>query len=167
MQSLALLLVGSRDAPAIARDALRQLPLTEGQRDVALVLVHELVANAVQHGEGEVYVRALSDARRVTVSVRDDGPGFSWTAPAGLPPPELGGWGLCLVDRLAAAWGIERAPTTVWFRVPRIGAWAGFAHSAHPNRDGSLGAGEEAEGRSSGRDGTWPEERPTLGCRGG
>lgn len=89
------------------------------QRVVAL-LASELITNAVVHGpaEGVVDVRVTRDGDRLRVGVGDQA--------AGLPvlldpsPSAVSGRGVLLVERLAAAWGVEAAGAgkTVWFEVP-------------------------------------------------
>jgi anti-sigma regulatory factor (Ser/Thr protein kinase) len=86
-----------------------------------LLLTCELVNNSVLHGEVdeskviEIELRATGTGLRAQVT--DPGPGF---APAGRTRDfdEPGGWGLVLVERLAAAWGVERDERTrVWFEL--------------------------------------------------
>ena len=103
----------------IARSVLRPLAcdLGEHAEDVAL-LVSELLANAVEHGNGdalELSVR-ISDGR-LRAEVVDGGHGFE--------PPEFDfdplrphGHGLELVDRIAEGWGVyEGNSTHVWFEL--------------------------------------------------
>ena len=87
------------------------------------LLVTELLTNSVSHACASedwiaLDVELLTDAVRVVVS--DRGPGFT---PDPSPKPHLdrpGGWGLCLVDRLADRWGVDRAgETAVWFEIDR------------------------------------------------
>jgi anti-sigma regulatory factor (Ser/Thr protein kinase) len=86
-----------------------------------MLLTCELVNNSVLHGEVderqviEVELRATENGLRAQVT--DPGPGF---APTGRTREfdEPGGWGLVLVERLAAAWGVERDDATrVWFEL--------------------------------------------------
>jgi anti-sigma regulatory factor (Ser/Thr protein kinase) len=86
-----------------------------------LLLTCELVNNSVLHGEAgeqdviEVELRATETGLRAQVT--DPGSGF---APAGRRSEidEPGGWGLVLVERIAASWGVERDDTTrVWFEL--------------------------------------------------
>ena len=86
-----------------------------------LLLLTELVTNAVRHGGAHVGrsvgVRVARSAGRVNVAVSDSGPGFEWRGRDASHPPAGGGYGLLLVDRMASRWGIERRErsTTVWF----------------------------------------------------
>jgi anti-sigma regulatory factor (Ser/Thr protein kinase) len=84
------------------------------------LLVSEAVTNSIRHGGvGPIELRVSVNPRTVRVEVEDRGPGFE---------PSLGdgdddrgsGWGLLLVDRLAARWGVvASANTTVWFELER------------------------------------------------
>lgn len=86
-----------------------------------MLLTCELVNNSVLHGAVderqviEIELRATEKGLRAQVT--DTGPGF---APAGRTRDfdEPGGWGLVLVERLAASWGVERdGRTRVWFEL--------------------------------------------------
>jgi anti-sigma regulatory factor (Ser/Thr protein kinase) len=86
-----------------------------------MLLTCELVNNSVLHGEVderqviEIELRATDNGLRAQVT--DPGPGF---APTGRTRDfdEPGGWGLVLVERLAASWGVERDDRTrVWFEL--------------------------------------------------
>lgn len=118
---------GGPEAAADARERLAALgeqlsPLTDAR--VSLLLT-ELVTNAVRHGgarDGEPIAVTLEHWPGLTrVSVSDPGPGFQWQRPDPRRPPEEGGYGLVLVDRMAQRWGIEPNDdsTTVWFELLR------------------------------------------------
>jgi anti-sigma regulatory factor (Ser/Thr protein kinase) len=91
-------------------------------RDNVLLLVTELVTNAVRHGgagpKRPVQVQLVHLAGCVEVAVADQGPGFTWS-PSPSTGNETGGWGLFLVDQIADAWGVEcTAPgSCVWFAI--------------------------------------------------
>lgn len=87
------------------------------------LLTSELVTNAVSHAGmagGQVILVRLSDGDRLRVEVLDEGPGFQrpnrW-----LDTEASSGWGLQLVERLAAAWGVEteNGRNLVWFELDR------------------------------------------------
>jgi anti-sigma regulatory factor (Ser/Thr protein kinase) len=87
------------------------------------LLVTELLTNSVRHAtEDGDWIGLDVDiyANAVRVVVTDRGPGFH---PEPTPQPHVdrsGGWGLCLVDRLADRWGVEHSDeTSVWFEVDR------------------------------------------------
>ena len=103
-------------ARQVARDALASWGL-ERLEDIAILLVSELVGNAVQHarhGGSELRLR-MTDMRhwlRIEVSDADPRPPrFQWR-----PGPDGSGFGLVLVDALAARWGVDQAAVgkTVW-----------------------------------------------------
>ena len=107
-----------------AREALRpfraELPGT-AYNDL-LLLVSETVTNAVRHAGAsedaaiELEVEARDGVVRVVVF--DEGPGFE--ARPAPDPGDHGGWGLRLVDRVAARWGTGREPRAhVWFELQR------------------------------------------------
>jgi anti-sigma regulatory factor (Ser/Thr protein kinase) len=118
-------LPATRQAPQDARALVAaQLDewLTPEQKQVALLLVSELVTNAVRHAESgfiQVGVRAHG---RVRVSVTDESPETPRQQWPG--PDEPGGRGLMIVDRLAQAWGVDPLPDDgkrIWFDVPDDG----------------------------------------------
>jgi len=91
-------------------------------RDDILLLVSELVTNAVRHADVgpdrslQIELRRWPD--RVRVEVAHTGPGFEHE---GVPPTldATGGWGLVIVDRIADRWGItsRSGATRVWFEL--------------------------------------------------
>ncbi len=123
---VSLELLRSVEAPAVARAAAsglcQDLGLSPSLHNTCLLLVSEVVSNAVLHSPGPLDSRILftataaGDAVRVTVT--DAGDGFSH--PIGLPPSPGRGYGLYLVDKGAREWGIDRVGgTRVWFELPR------------------------------------------------
>jgi anti-sigma regulatory factor (Ser/Thr protein kinase) len=100
--------------------------LTEAERQPVLLMLTELVTNAVRHGEGAdrprgVSVKVMECDVGVGASVTNPGTGFEWNGRQSDDPLEPGGYGLLLVDRMASRWGIERGAgfTTVWFELDR------------------------------------------------
>jgi anti-sigma regulatory factor (Ser/Thr protein kinase) len=132
---MARLRMQMRPGPEAAGEGRHALDRLDGALDAEKLgelrlLVTELVTNSVRHGtqdddwiilEVEIYANA------VRAVVTDPGPGF---VPDPEPKPHVdrpGGWGLCLVDRLADRWGVDRdGDTTVWFELDR----GRFAHAA-------------------------------------
>jgi anti-sigma regulatory factor (Ser/Thr protein kinase) len=118
-----------RPGPEAAGEGRHALDRLEGAIDdrrlsELRLLVTELLTNSVRHGvrheRGWVTLDVEIYANSVRVVVRDSGPGFELD---GAPRPHLdrpGGWGLCLVDRLADRWGVDREDeTAVWFELDR------------------------------------------------
>jgi anti-sigma regulatory factor (Ser/Thr protein kinase) len=117
-------LSGGLDACAAARRAVvaGDGALPTAVREDVLLLVTELVANAVQHAgvgaEASVHVAVRHWPQRVRVEVVD--PGTDLAIPRTRVSGDVpGGWGLVLVDRIAARWGVGRGPsrTCVWFEI--------------------------------------------------
>jgi|tagenome__1003787_1003787.scaffolds.fasta_scaffold20984896_3 anti-sigma regulatory factor (Ser/Thr protein kinase) len=116
---------GNFAAPA-ARRVVDEFPgaLEDRQRDVARLLVTELVTNSVQHAgvgaDGAITLTlALMDSV-FRVAVSDPGRGFAPSQGATNGRIRRGGLGLALVDACSQDWGIDdRGETTVWFEIPR------------------------------------------------
>ncbi|WP_158566961.1 ATP-binding protein [Actinomadura craniellae] len=107
-------------ARALTRRILREWRVAgaEDVDDVVLV-VDELVTNAVTHGCGPVRLRLMVDGGVLVGEVGDGspvGPRRSGTDPGGLDWAEAGR-GLLLVEALVAEYGVrvEGAGKTVWF----------------------------------------------------
>jgi len=109
-------------APTLARAAVAAFGsgLPEAVASDIELLATEIVSNAVRHANldpsEEIILRIVADGY-VRVEVTDPGPPFE---------PELGrlepgpsGWGLLLVDTIAAAWGVEAEGIgkKVWFEL--------------------------------------------------
>jgi anti-sigma regulatory factor (Ser/Thr protein kinase) len=113
---------GDKNAPSAARALLRQRVshrLGE-QEGTALLLLSELVTNAVRHGgaspEAPVRIRMAIVSGRLRIEVTDPGPGFA-PEPT-IEPGAHGGFGLRLLADQSDGWGVERAEgTTVWFEL--------------------------------------------------
>ena len=91
----------------------------EEVRDVARLLVSELVTNAVVHAASAVEVEVQAGPEGILLRVRDADTGpLVMRAGAGSELDE-GGRGIMLIDRLADAWGTEhhKGRKTVWFRL--------------------------------------------------
>lgn len=100
-------------------DDLKDLP--SSVREEAALLISELVANAVRHGEfhssDSIQVEMKVDRTKLRVAVTNPGWGdVPQVRDAGLL--DTGGRGLFLVDRLADSWGtevLEDERIRVWF----------------------------------------------------
>jgi anti-sigma regulatory factor (Ser/Thr protein kinase) len=94
-------------------------------RDDLLLLLTELVTNAVRHGDAgpdrPLNVTLERRPRCVRVEVVDPGAGFVPRPPRA--PDGSGGWGLVLVERIAERWGVSPAlpGTCVWFELRLAG----------------------------------------------
>ncbi|HEX2902603.1 MAG TPA: ATP-binding protein [Jatrophihabitans sp.] len=95
--------------------------LPEDRKFDAELLVSELVANAVQHGQPDIRLSVSPDPPGIWVQVSDEGdylPQLPDRAPDSRQP---NGRGLRLVDAIADSWGVKPADSppgkTVWFEI--------------------------------------------------
>lgn len=94
----------------------------EGSEDIAVLLVSELVTNAIRHAGGSRcdLTLHLSDGV-LRVEVRDESPRPPARRAPG--PDDTSGRGLVLIDSLAAQWGTQPGPgrgKVVWFELPAV-----------------------------------------------
>jgi anti-sigma regulatory factor (Ser/Thr protein kinase) len=106
---------GPRKARRIVEQELREELPKPALEDVKL-LVSELVTNGIRHGSrggADMITLELVINGKVRCTVSDRGPGFS----RGRGPDPEGGWGLKLVEQVAARWGLVHSEngTQVWF----------------------------------------------------
>ncbi|MGK4580903.1 SpoIIE family protein phosphatase [Kitasatospora sp. HPMI-4] len=114
-------------ARGFVRDALLGWGLPEVVDD-AVVLVSELVTNAVVHAGTAAEVACLREEDSVRIEVTDRHPERGLPSFANVPassdryadPDGEGGRGLLMCSALASRWGVEYATgqKTVWFRLP-------------------------------------------------
>lgn len=105
-------------APGLARRAVEELDLDPGERESVSLIISELVTNALLHSGAAMTTSIRITARMIgdilRLSVTDDGTradAVRQHEPAGVD----GGFGLLLVERLTARWGVEcDGATTVW-----------------------------------------------------
>ena len=88
--------------------------LAPQQRADAVLMVSELVTNALRHGTGTISLRIDTQPDRLRVEVSDEGDVALKPNPT---PGADGGWGLRIVETLADAWGVTDGSTKVWFRL--------------------------------------------------
>lgn len=115
-----------RTARHVVRDTLRSWGLDSVVGDVTVLLVSELVTNALRYASGPIGVRlCLPDpgqsAPSLLVEVSDPLPDPPTERPAA--PDDEGGRGLQLVACSARRWGTRKGRTgkTVWFELPLTG----------------------------------------------
>jgi len=116
---LALTLPRSNTAATLARSAISDRFAQELGRDRVgelLLVVSELVANAVLHGRGAITLKIRVDGDGVYGEVVDEGGGFEREVRE-CGPDELNGRGLMIVDALSRRWGIHEGTTHVWFEL--------------------------------------------------
>jgi anti-sigma regulatory factor (Ser/Thr protein kinase) len=123
-ERIAFELAPSPEAGSAARRALLagNGALPPSIRDDVLLLLTELVTNAVRHADvgpdRTVGVEFRQRSGTVRVAVRDEGTGFAREATR-FRRDESGGWGLFLVDRIADRWAVvpTATGTCVWFEI--------------------------------------------------
>lgn len=115
-------------APAQARaeiaECCRELELGGSLCQSLILLVSEVVSNAVRHSSGDphapVGLVASFGERTIRVTVTDAGEGF--TPRSRDPARTHDGYGLYLLEKVADRWGVQsRGDTKVWFELPRKG----------------------------------------------
>ncbi|MDA0636142.1 ATP-binding protein [Nonomuraea sp. MCN248] len=92
---------------SVAREAARDALVAWGYRGRAedvLLVVSELVTNALVHGAGGPTLRMTGGPRHVRIEVGDR----SEQAPEPRDPGPADGWGLHVIEALCASWGIDR-----------------------------------------------------------
>jgi anti-sigma regulatory factor (Ser/Thr protein kinase) len=124
-QTQVIELDGDPDAPSRGRHAVTEVldgwGCETGAREDLLLVVSELVTNAVVHGAEPIVVTMVRAPERVRVEVTD---GAAGSSPHGNPRPPANaetGRGLSVVTRLAVAWGWRASPgsgKTVWAELP-------------------------------------------------
>ena len=109
---------GPAQARAAVNEAAQRLGLGDVCEDVVL-LVSELVTNAVRYAEPPVRLELQPSGEDVVVAVRDGSP--ERPAPRAADASAEGGRGMLLVDMLATDHGVRTDPPgkAVWARVPR------------------------------------------------
>ncbi|MER7963866.1 ATP-binding protein [Streptomyces ardesiacus] len=101
---------------------LRRFGLTGPVASSVVLVVSELVTNAIKHGYGEVELEIRVVSGTISVSVTDENP-----APAVLKQPgpdDTSGRGMALVEAYADRWGSTGEETWCEFRHDRAGSAA-------------------------------------------
>jgi anti-sigma regulatory factor (Ser/Thr protein kinase) len=113
------------DAPSAVHEARRRTGAVlsrwrcrREQVEDAVLVVSEVVTNAVEHGAGRVRVRLLRRCESVRIEVQDDSPSPPVLLALGRTAER--GRGLHIVTRLAARWGSRRSGSgkVVWAELP-------------------------------------------------
>jgi anti-sigma regulatory factor (Ser/Thr protein kinase) len=97
---------------------LRQWSLSPDLTEHAVLLVSELVGNAVQHTGARVFgLRMVRRKGFIRMEVRDPSRGLPCLLP--VQPTDLSGRGLFLVNKLADRWGVDLLPhgKSTWFEM--------------------------------------------------
>ncbi|WP_374955416.1 ATP-binding protein [Streptomyces sp. Ru72] len=111
-------------ARQLTRARLAGWAVCEDTCDTAVLVVSELVTNAIVHTAGEHVVCELhAEDDLVRIAVRDEGCAPGEPRPARQRPDEEHGRGLLLVAALCRAWGAQEAG-------PGLLVWAELAHEA-------------------------------------
>ena len=106
-------------AGSLARSAVSDSFAEELGRDRVgelLLVVSELVTNAVLYGRGAITLKLRVDRDGVFGEVVDQGGGFEREVRE-RGPDEFTGRGLMIVDALSRRWGIHEGTTHVWFEL--------------------------------------------------
>lgn len=116
MEPVTLELPRDASAPRRARRLIEEhaSDLGDDRLDATILLVSELVTNALVHGCGAIVLTLQRVGRRLRVKIGDEGrshPHVRETAGAD------GGWGLRLVESLSLRWGVGHDATRVWFEL--------------------------------------------------
>jgi len=92
----------------------------EGSATDALIVVSELVTNAVAHGRGPVQLLLRRTPSAIRVEVTDAGGGAVEVASP--EPDATRGRGLMIVERFSRAWGVDRHDEgkTVWAELAAV-----------------------------------------------
>lgn len=109
------------EAPARVRAELEKVDAIAPLREDARLVASEIVSNAVLHSgcsaDHQLDVRGRLGEDFFEISVHD--PGLTEEAPLVRDNPDIGGLGLRIVERLAAAWGVARPNgRVVWAQLP-------------------------------------------------
>jgi anti-sigma regulatory factor (Ser/Thr protein kinase) len=125
--------------PLARRFAAAQLKDSSCDIDTAVLLVSEVVTNAVLHARSDLVLSVEDLGDTIRVEVADSSP----VSPRlhNFAIESATGRGLRMLDQLAMGWGVESAATgdgkVVWFEVgqPTDEAWESFAGSVFAEGD--------------------------------
>src|SRR5215831_1629047 len=88
--------------------------------DTLLLVLSELVTNAVQHGDAPIGIRIDCDAGCVRIEVSDSLANSEAVAPRQVELDGTGGMGLRIIDSVCLGWGAKDngVGKTVWAELP-------------------------------------------------
>lgn len=107
----------TRSARAVVRELCSTADLNGDTVETAVLLVTELVSNAIEHGGGTAVLGADVDERRLRIDVADDDPQIPQVHRGEIDDER--GRGLLLVDALSSRWGAapKNPGKNVWFEL--------------------------------------------------
>lgn len=107
-------------ARSFVRETLEATDTDAEARQTALLLVSELVTNAILHARTELHLGVIVDEGQALVCVADRAADSPELFPRERSQTRPGGRGLALVDELSDRWGTTRysGGKTVWFLLP-------------------------------------------------
>lgn len=111
--------LSAREARILVRSALADAHVPDDATETALLLVSELVTNAVLHADGRPVLDVSVEAERLRISVTDAGRGEP-EVQTDNPLLSEHGRGMLLVDSLSSRWGTEPCDPRgklVWFEL--------------------------------------------------
>lgn len=158
--SAAFVLPFDRSAPRLARRAAAEVLEDWGfvRSHEVLLLVDELVANALFHGRGPIRLRLMSNRRILLCAVIDSSRRLPRLRAVGLAGEH--GRGLRLVHALAAGYGWRRLPVgkVVWFTYVLVPV----VHSEHSEAEGTDAGVETSVRHSAPSDSPSPGNAPII-----
>jgi anti-sigma regulatory factor (Ser/Thr protein kinase) len=89
----------------------------DAQIDAIILMISELITNALRHGSPPATISVNTEGRRVRVAVSDHSPEVPHVLP--MEPTRVGGNGMRIIDSLSNTWGYEPVDggKAVWFEV--------------------------------------------------
>jgi anti-sigma regulatory factor (Ser/Thr protein kinase) len=110
--------IAVREARRLAVDVLSRWGCDRSRIDDAVLVVSEVVTNAVRHSGGRIRLRLRRYGSQLRIEVTDRSPRLPVLMP--ISPLAERGRGMRIVSRLATRWGSSRAGTgkVVWVDLP-------------------------------------------------
>ncbi|MFD5515082.1 ATP-binding protein [Streptomyces sp. NPDC127066] len=147
-------------ARRLARSRLAGWAVCEDTCDTAILVVSELVTNAIVHAAGQSVICELRDADDVVrIAVCDEGCAPGEPHPSPQRPDEEHGRGLLLVAAVSRAWGAQDTG-------PGLLVWAEIPHSADRAENTGREPGSPEAGIGPRADLGWSAKKPPNDGRG-